>query len=508
MIETAGAGDRSLTLRGCVVWGHPGRDTVILRRGRIYAIGRSEELDAGAEETIDAGGGTVIAGFVDAHVHLMHTGLVESGWRVDLSGRSRDETLAVVRDAARARGPAEWVVAAGWDESRWQEAQALTRLELDAVAPRNPVVAVRVDGHVLAANSLALSSTEATAVAVRPGDVDRDSGRVREEAAAALISAVRPDRAALGEALRAAASLCHRMGITGVHTMCDDVDPDVLWAMASGLRLRAVIVAPIEVLEPLVAAGRKTGDGDEWVRWGGLKLFADGSIGARNAAVEERFRDGGHGALFWDDASIAERLRAADRAGWQTLVHAIGGRAIEQVVRAHETVGTSRALRHRIEHFELPADGHIERARRAGLCVCMQPNFVGNWSGAGGLYDRALGPTADGRSNPFRQIADAGLPLGFGSDGMPVSPLYGLACAVRPPHDGQRLSLAEALSAYTAGGAYLAHEEADAGGIDVGKRADLVVLDSTAAGRDADVGRWVIDRTFVGGECVYDRTVP
>ncbi|MDD5646873.1 MAG: amidohydrolase family protein, partial [Candidatus Bipolaricaulis sp.] len=333
------------------------------------------------------------------------------------------------------------------------------------------------------------------------------SGRVWERAAAARVSAARPDRATLDGAIRAASSLCHRMGVTSVHTMCDEVDPDVLRAAARALRLRMVVVPPLEALKPLVAAGCKTGDGDDWARWGGLKLFADGSIGARNAAVSAPFRDGGRGTLFWDDASMAERIGAADRAGWQTLVHAIGGRAIEQVVRAHETARTCRALRHRIEHFELPADDHIERAHRVGVCVCMQPNFVGNWSGAGGLYDRELGPKADGRSNPLRAIADAGLWVGFGSDGMPVSPLYGLACAVRPPHDGQRLSLEEAVRAYTAGGAYLAHEEADAGAVDVGKRADLVVLDATIAGREAEIGRWAIDRTFVGGECVYDRTV-
>jgi len=137
----------------------------------------------------------------------------------------------------------------------------------------------------------------------------------------------------------------------------------------------------------------------------------------------------------------------------------------------------------------------------------MQPNFIGNWSGPGGLYEQELGPLRDSRSNPLRSVVDVGMPLAFGSDGMPVSPLYGLACAVCPPHRGQRLSLKEALTAYTAGGAYFAHEETEAGGIQVGKRADLVVLDAPTAGAESEIGRWAIERTFVGGECVYHRAV-
>lgn len=501
-------GGRSVVLRGAEVWGHPGCDAVILRHGRIGWIGPSGEADTPTDETIDARGGAVVPGFVDAHVHLLHTGLVESGWRIDLVGRSRADCLAVVREAARVRGAGEWVVATGWDESRWPDAHALTREELDRAAPRNPVLAVRVDGHVLVANSRGLHDEPAAAIlAAWPTDVDGASGQVREQAATEALAAVGPDRAVIDEALRAAARLCHRMGVTAVHTMCDGLDPGALLDAARGLGLRVVVNPPIEALAGLAAAGHRTGDGDDWARWGGLKAFADGSIGARNAAVSEPFRSGGRGILLCDDTSMTDRIRAADAAGWQTVIHAIGDRAIEQVLSAHEAARTSHALRHRIEHFEFPAEGHVARASKAGLCACMQPNFVGNWSGPGGLYDQELGPLRDSRSNPLRSVVDAGMPLAFGSDGMPISPLYGLACAVRPPHRGQRLSLEEALDAYTAGGAYLAHEETDAGGIRVGKRADLVVLDAPMAGAESEIGRRAIERTFVGGECVYHRTV-
>lgn len=505
--RAAGCGS-SIALRGGGIWGHPHCDAVVLRGGRIAWIGTGDELDGPTEQTIDVRGGVVVPGFVDAHVHLAQTGLADIGWHVDLAGRPRDEAIAAVRAAARGRGPGEWVVATGWDESRWPGAETLTRWELDRVAPRNPVLAVRVDGHVLVANSCALQGEPVAAIlAARSGDVDGNAGRVREEAAMAAVAAVRPDRSTMNEALGAAARLCHRMGIVSAHTMCDGLEPEVLLEAAEGLALRLIVNPPIESLGRLVATGCETGAGNDWSKWGGVKLFLDGSIGARNAAVSEPFQSGGRGALLRNDAAVAALIRAADAAGWQTIAHAIGDRAIEQLVAAHEAVGTRAVLRHRVEHFELASKEQIARAAEAGLCACMQPNFVGNWSGAGSLYERELGSARDSRSDPHRWVVDAGMALGFGSDGMPISPLYGLGCAVRAPHEVQRLSIEEAVDAYTAGGAYLAHDEADAGTVDVGKRADIVVLD--AAGDDAagEIGRRAVEWTFVDGKCVYHRVV-
>lgn len=506
--SAAEGGGHSVTLRGAEVWGHPDADAVALREGRIAWIGRGDEMDGSTDEAIDVQGGTVIPGFVDAHVHLAQTGLAEIGWHVDVSERSREEAIAAVRDAARGRGPGEWVVATGWDESRWPEARALTRRELDRAAMRNPVLAVRVDGHVLVANSRGLKDPPVAAIlAARSADVDEDLGRVREEAAMAAVAAVRPDRSTIDEALRAAACLCHRMGIVSAHTMCDGLDPEIFLGAAEALALRLVVNPPVESLSRLVAAGRRTGEGDDWGKWGGVKLFLDGSIGARNAAVSEPFRSGGRGTLLRDDAVVTALIRTADAAGWQTIAHAIGDRAIEQIVKAHEAVETRAVLRHRVEHFELASKEQIARAAEVGLCACMQPNFVGNWSGPGSLYDRELGPLRDRQSDPHRWVVDAGMALGFGSDGMPISPLYGLGGAVRAPHRAQRLSLEEAVDAYTAGGAYLAHDEANAGTLDVGKRADTVVLDAARGDAASEIGRRTVEWTFVDGKCVYHRAV-
>jgi len=168
-------------------------------------------------------------------------------------------------------------------------------------------------------------------------------------------------------------------------------------------------------------------------------------------------------------------------------------------------VGTDRALRHRIEHFELPRRMHLARARRLGLCISMQPNFIGNWSGPGSLYVDRLGAKRDWESNPLRRVVDEGLPLAFGSDGMPVSPLYGLHWAVNGPYPGQRLTVDEAVDRYTAWGAWFGFDEEVKGRIEPGLLADLVVLDEDPTLRPERIRERRVEMTFVGGERVYER---
>jgi len=258
-------------------------------------------------------------------------------------------------------------------------------------------------------------------------------------------------------------------------------------------------------LEKVEGVGLLTGYGDPWLRFGGIKIFADGSIGAQNAAVSEPFSGGGTGELNYQDAELASMIRAAELAGWQTVIHAIGDRAIEQVLDAHEVVGTDSALRHRIEHFELPHREQLVRVAKLGLCISMQPNFIGNWSGPNSLYVDRLGAARDRASNPLRLIVDEGLPLAFGSDGMPVSPLYGLHWAVNAPYRDQRLTAEEAMERYTTGGAWFGFEEKIKGRIVPGMLADLVVLDEDPRLHPERIEERTVEMTFVGGERVYER---
>jgi hypothetical protein len=432
---------------------------------------------------------------------LVESGLAEIGWRLDVAGCGREEALARMAAAGRLRAKGEWLFATGWDESRWIPAERLRRSELDRAVPGIPVVAVRVDGHLAAVNSEALNLAWHV-VEGAPRLVDVELGEIREAAVVAVLSLVRPDDATIREALRAAARSCHRLGITTAHIMTGAVDPSAILDAAPGLCLRVVVHPPVDRLEVLVRDGVRSGQGNAWGRWGGVKLFADGSIGARNAAISLPYESGGRGALNYSTAWLSERIAAAERSGWQTITHAIGDRAIGQVLDAHRRAGSDRGLRHRVEHYELPTVDQIQDTAQLGLAVCMQPNFVGNWSGAGGLYETALGGERDATCNPFSAVIAAGTPLGLGSDGMPLSPLYGIASVVRAPHEGQRVPLEDAIRGYTEGSASLSGGEPAQGMLAPGGSADLLVLDGPL---DVEsIGRRSVALTLVGGELVYN----
>jgi predicted amidohydrolase YtcJ len=198
-------------------------------------------------------------------------------------------------------------------------------------------------------------------------------------------------------------------------------------------------------------------------------------------------------------------VKKAVRSGFRLAIHAIGDRAIDAVIDAYETaVGKEPAnRRHRIEHFELPSDDALERCRNLGIVPVMQPNFVVNWSQPGGLYDARLGPERTRRNNPHGLILKKVLRLAFGSDGMPYGPLLGLPGAVTPPHPDQRISLQEALEAYTLAGAFASFDETEKGSLVEGKLADLVVIDGTWDDRGYCLSHWTIAATVVGGRIVY-----
>ncbi len=484
------------------VWGHPDCDAILVRGSLVAAIGRSAEV-ARDIETIDARGGSILPGFIDGHTHLAHSGLVESGWTLDIAGCERDEAVDRIRRAARARTAGEWLTAYGWDESRWSPPNPLRQADLDRAAPGVAVAAIRVDGHLAVLGSAAAKRAR-PALARETTFFDASTGEVREEAVDAVRRLARPDAGTWRDGLLAAARACHRVGITTAHAMSDLDDPQDLLERATSLRLRLVVHPPAERLQSLIELGIATGDGDAWGRWGGVKLFADGSVGARNAAFSRPYRGGGRGRLNRTLRDLTGRLWAADHAGWQTLTHAIGDRAIARVLSAHRRAATNPGRRHRIEHCEFPTAPQIRAMRALGLAICVQPNFIGNWSGRGLLYETALGGRRDAACNPLRAWLAAGIPLGFGSDGMPLSPLYGILSAVRAQHPGQRATLVEAVDGYTVGAAGLSDGLPSSGTLAVGSPADLVVLDGPVDAPDLE--RRAVVQTWVDGAIVYGGT--
>ncbi len=493
-------------LRGGVLPTVPEADSLAMGGGRILALGPAEKIVALVAETtktIELNGKAVLPGFIDAHTHFLQIGLKEIGLRVDLSGLSCAETIARLAEAVHQRGKGEWVVGQGWDESTWQERRYLSRGELDRIAQNSPLIAVRVDGHLLSANSCALEQIPPN---LDQKLVDISSGILREEGAFAFLRTARSDPETQKEALHAAAATAHRLGITSIHAMLPPERIRLYMREREKLKLRVALCPEISCLDKLETLGIESGFGDEWLRLGGVKLFADGSIGAGNAALGEPYDDSGEcGELNYTDEELIAFVRRCDEAGLQTVIHAIGDRAIEQVLNAHSAVGTSSELRHRIEHFELPTKAQIERAKDLGLHVSMQPNFVGNWSGEGKMYIDRLGRKRDLNIDPHRLVLDADLPLAFGSDCMPMSPLFGLHWAVNAPYPNQRVSVEEGLTCYTKTGATLSFEEAQKGALEAGMLADLVILNRDPRQAPEKLADLQVHMTFVGGKLVYQR---
>ncbi len=483
---------------------------VAVRGGEVVRVGRASEVEflVGVEtDVVDLDGRVLLPGFVDAHTHLPLVGRYAR--HADLRDAADPECcLARLADAADAGG--EWILGFGYDESRW-DGQYLTRDELDTVSDERPVAAFREDLHVASLNGVALERLDLPAGDVRADDGD-STGVVVEDAVTAVFDAVEPDRAGTRDCLLAGQERALERGVTGVHDMV--ARPAVARAFrdldrTGGLDLRVRLNYQRDLLDGVEAAGLTTNHGSGRVRVGAVKAFADGSIGGRTARLDDPYVDAGEESADgdapgqWDTAP--DELRAfAERVDdqFQAAVHAIGDTAIAAVLDAF---GDSDATaRHRIEHAELLTDDLIERLADSGLVVSAQPNFL-KWAREGGLYESRLGPERARACDRFRDLLDAGVALAFGSDCMPLDPLFGIGQAVTAPAEGQRLSVTEAVRTYTRGAAHAGFDENRLGTVERGKQADFTVLDASPwAVADEAIADIDVTMTVIDGEVVYD----
>jgi predicted amidohydrolase YtcJ len=452
-------------------------------------------------QIVDLAGRVLVPGFHDAHLHLLHLG-IQAGRLSLASCRSRAELADTVR-AARDREPTSgFLIAENWDETVWDRPVPPDRALLDEVVPDRPLILRRVCGHAAVANSPALRRLRET---WGGAGVDFATGVLLEAPVLHLDDLFPPGA---DESRRAFAWSSRHCLARGVTTASDFLRPracrayrDVLAAGDLPLRVNAWFYEECldepGLLETLPATDR--------FALRGLKLFADGSIGARTAALAEDYAGspGRRGSLLLADAALAASLQRAHAAGWAVAIHAIGDRAITQVLDAFAALppAENRDRRHRIEHLELPRPADVRRLGAVGVRPCMQPNFSGRWGGPGGLYEQALGPARLRASNPFRTVLEQRCGLFFGSDGMPVSPLFGIRSALNHPTAAQRLTFAEALDLYTVAGARAVRGDDRSGRLAAGCDADLAVL--------ADLGGDEVALTVVAGRVVHgapDRT--
>jgi predicted amidohydrolase YtcJ len=510
----------------------PWADAVAVEGDRIKAVGSSAEIMklATGARVIDAKGAMVVPGFTDTHVHFIDGGFRLASVQLR-DARTPAEFVARIKAFAATVPAGTWILGGDWDHQNWG-GELPTRAWLDSITPSHPVFVTRLDGHMSVANSLALrlaNVTRATAN-VEGGEIVRDAsgepaGVFKDNATALVERVIPPPSAELNDrALEAAMSYVASHGVTAVHNMgtWDDLATFARAHAAGRLRTRIYAAVPLATWPRLVEYVRAHGGtGDSWLHYGALKGFVDGSLGSHTAAMLEPFTDAPNDRGFYvssnEDRYAA--IKAADAAGLQLFIHAIGDRAIREQLDIFARVASEngpRDRRFRIEHAQHIAPADITRFAELGVVASMQPYHAiddGRWAEQVIGAERAKGTYA------FKSLLDAGAKVAFGSDWFvaPPTPLEGIYGAVtRRTLDGahdpdgwvprERLTVEQALRAYTATAAYAGFDEGQRGVLRAGMLADLVMIDRDLTRipapriRDARVLL-----TMVGGTVVFER---
>jgi predicted amidohydrolase YtcJ len=511
----------------------PRVEAVAITHNRILAVGDNEAMQALLApngQAIDLAGQTVTPGFNDAHLHFLSYGFKLGEIDVDLVP-TPEEALRRVKALAAETPAGRWLKGRGWDQSIWSGGAFPTATMLDAATTEHPVFLRRKCGHVGWANSMALAQAGITATTVDPpgGEIERDpqtgqpTGILKERAMRLVFDVIpEPTAAENREALLRAIASVHAYGITSVGNMEDTRTFQALQDLkaAGKLSVRVLMQIPEERLDGAIAAGVQSGFGDDWLKIGGVKIFADGSLGGRTAFMLEPYQNepDNVGIVVSDADHLNTVVEKAARAGLASMVHAIGDRSNREVLDAVERTrraGIGLHLRHRIEHAQILHPDDLPRFAELGVIASPQPiHCVEDMVMAQNVWgERCAGAYA------WRSLIDSGAHMAFSSDAPVSTPnvILGLHAAITrrrldgyPGPDGwhgeQRLTIEEAVNAYTMEAAYAAGEETLKGSLTPGKLADLTVLSqdiftiSPDALLETDVTMTVVD-----GRVVYQQ---
>jgi predicted amidohydrolase YtcJ len=510
----------------------PRAEALAIGGGRVLAVGGADDVGALAgpdTRVVDLHGRTATPGLVDAHAHLYALGMLLD--MLNLGGlQSAAEVAEEVGRAARALPPGAWVAGHGWDQTTWLPPQFPDARPLDEAAPRHPVALARVDGHALWVNTAALRAAGIDRATPDPrgGRIVRDAAGwptgVLVDRAMALVERVMPPDPlpVRTRRLERAAAVAVAQGLTGVHEMgIDDETITAYRALAAEGKLPLRVHAYLQGEERIDALAGRAPDRDPGgtARFvlGGVKLLADGALGSRGAALLADYADdpGNRGLQLLSRAELEHAARACMASGFQLAVHAIGDATNRDLLDAFAAAGVApdRDLRFRAEHAQVLAPTDLGRFAALGLVASMQPTHATSdmrWAAA------RLGPERARLAYACGSVLRTGAHVAFGSD-FPVelpSPLYGLHAAVtRQDRQGrpaggylpeERITLDEALRAFTVEPAWAAFAEAHRGVLQPGRVADVTVFDRALA-PDRGLLATRVDCTIVGGAIVYER---
>jgi predicted amidohydrolase YtcJ len=515
----------------------PSATALAIRDGKILAIGGDKEISECASprsQIVDLQGRTALPGLIDVHTHAMEwaEGIVRDQLDVGYPKvHSVVDIVAMVRERASKTAKGHWISGAGWDDAKLAEHRYVTRKDLDAVSPDNPVYLEHVSGHLAVVNSAALSLAKITRATPDPqgGIIERDAngeptGILKDTAFPPVVALLPPDPPDI--AFQAAKLISERalaLGLTTIHDIY--ISPAEMRgyqeAYAQGfLKLRVQMsprIGSVEDAEKLAQMGVHTGFGDEHLKFGAAKMFADGGMGARTIAIYPPSVAGepdNFGVLRWKPEDMQKAHRIAAAAGWQLETHAIGDRAIDEVLDSY--AATIKALdlkdpRFRIVHAGISTPTIQKRFSELHVLVDGNPPFV-YWIGS---WFEKYGPERVRWSYPAKSYIENGIIEAGGSDVpvTPISPWWGIWSAVVRKElssdqvlaPEERLTVLEALRLYTLNGAYVGFEEKEKGSLEVGKLADFIVVDRDVLSVPSDQLKDVrVLSTYISGEPVYE----
>jgi len=514
----------------------PRAEAVAIYGNKIVAVGTTRQiLELAGDKTriIDADGKLVLPGFNDSHVHFLMGGYSLSN--VDLrDAKSPAEFAERISAFARKIPKGQWIVEGNWDHEKWPETPLPTKEMIDTLTPEHPVFVSRTDGHMALANSLAISLAKLPLGIKDPpgGTVVRDAKTgeptgIFKDAAMDFITKAIPEKSFDENlvAARAATAYAASLGVTSVQDMSAGNDVGLYqYLMEHGeLKTRIYAVRSILSWETLAHTGVRAGFGSGLLRIGGLKGFADGSLGSTTALFFEPYNDepatrGLLGDQMFPEGIMLQRVLGADKAGLQVMIHAIGEDANFRILDIYREVASQNGAkdrRFRIEHAQHFRASEIMRMASQKVIASMQP-FHGIDDGR--WCDKRIGPERSKGTYAFRSLLEAGATLAFGTDWTvaPLNPMISIYAAVtRRTLDGkhpdgwvpeQKISVEEAVRAYTVGSAYAEFAENVKGTITPGKLADLVLLDKNIFEIDpVQIENTSVVLTLMDGRVVYER---
>ncbi len=514
----------------------PRAEAIAVIGDRIVGVGSAQEMRAWVgpkTRVLDLRGRFALPGFIDNHTHFMSGGFQLLG--VDLKpAKTPQEFAEILRQHVAKLPKGEWVTGGDWDHEAWPSAELPRREWIDSLTAETPIFVSRYDGHMALANSLALRLAGITRETKDPpgGTIIRDAKTgeptgVLKDAAMGLVSRVipRPSDEQRLRAARAALAEARRVGLTGIQDMSSYEDLSLYQKLyeAGELTARFYCRTPLPLWKDVARLGLRHNFGSEFLKIGSLKGFMDGSLGSTTAVFFEPYLDAPNTTGLYNEMAIPlqkmeKMILEADRAGLQLSIHAIGDRAISELLDMFEKAVAEngpRDRRFRVEHAQHVHPKDFARFARLKAIASVQPYHAiddGRWA------EKRIGPERAKTTYAFKTFLDRGVPLCFGSDWTvaPLSPLWGIYASVtRTTLDGkrpggwvpeQKITVAQAIHAYTMGSAYAAFEENVKGSLTPGKLADVVVLSADPFAIPPEKLKDVeVEMTILGGKTVYEK---